>query len=130
MVHNYDKNWSNLSKNEFNVSMSVWGYLHNEDGSINQKTEKYISLMSPIILVLQSIGENGTKKGWYYVEGPKETPIMIMGYSSSKVCGICAQGVISNLTSMVKDEHLGKDGFTFLPQSNGDIIDATEIKRE
>lgn len=78
MVYNAEKHWSNLANNEFNVSVSVWGYLHNQDGSLNPQTVAYVSLMAPIKMILRSIGENGTDKGWFYVTGPKEAPVMIM----------------------------------------------------
>ncbi|MDK2809217.1 MAG: phosphoserine phosphatase RsbU/P [Clostridiales bacterium] len=78
MEYHADGNWSNLADNELNVSISVWGYLHNKDGSIKQETEHYISRISPVLDVLQEVGVNGTKKGWYYVVGPKETPVMLV----------------------------------------------------
>lgn len=202
MVYNSQKKWSNLSKNEFNISMSVWGYLHNKDGSINQETKNYISLMSPLKMLMQTIGENGTDKGWFYVTGPKEAPVMIMtpwaqmpqifdekypGHNEKNWWDFFFPGMIeswekwipnindisnkmnnqstltplyedaggtglmvtifeplwnknrtknfgavavdyniNNITKIVKDEHVGEDGFTFLLQSNGDILDPTE----
>ncbi|MBF0378380.1 MAG: diguanylate cyclase [Desulfamplus sp.] len=77
-IYNSEKNWSNLAKSEINVSMSVWGYLHNDDGSINSKTKDYISMMTPIKMLMKIIGEYGTDKGWFYLTGPKTTPVMIM----------------------------------------------------
>jgi len=202
MVYNSEKNWSNLSQNEFNISMSIWGYLHNKDGSINQKTKNYITLMSPLKMLMQTIGENGTDKGWFYVTGPKEAPVMIMtpwaqmpeifdkeypGHNENNWWDFFFPGMIeswekwipstnnvsnkmnnqvtltplyedaggtglmvtifeplwnksrtknfgaaavdynmNNITKMVKDEHLGENGFTFLVQSEGNILDATE----
>jgi sigma-B regulation protein RsbU (phosphoserine phosphatase) len=58
--------------------MSVWGYLHDKDGSINQETKDYISTMTPIKMLMHTIGEHGTDKGWFYLAGPKKTPVMIM----------------------------------------------------
>lgn len=77
-IYNPERNWSNLANSEENISISVWGYLHNADGSINQATKKYITLMSPIQMLMQVIGKNGVDKGWYYLCGPKDTPVMIM----------------------------------------------------
>jgi phosphoserine phosphatase RsbU/P len=77
-IYNSEKNWSILAESKSNISISVWGYLHNRDGSIHQKTKDYIDLMAPIKMPMQIIGDNGTDKGWFYVVGPKETPIMIM----------------------------------------------------
>ncbi|KHK01432.1 sensor domain-containing diguanylate cyclase [Desulfovibrio sp. TomC] len=77
-VYNSEKNWSNLAKSETNISLSVWGYLHDAVGSINRATQEYVALMSPIQMLMQVIGENGVDKGWYYLCGPKETPVMIM----------------------------------------------------
>lgn len=201
MVYNHEKNRSTLSNNEFNVGMGVWGYLHNNDGSINQETKRYISIMAPILPILKSIGENGVSKGWLYVVGPKETPVMIetpwvelpqtfdalypkhnennwwdfffpgmieswneqktfknetLSKSSDQITltplyedaggtglmvtffaplwskdraqnfgAVAVDYNMSNITAMVKDQHLSKNGFTFLLQSNGDIIDAT-----
>lgn len=77
-IYNPEKNWSNLAKTEINISMSVWGYLHNKDGSINHETQDYISMMTPVKMLMHTIGEHGTDKGWFYLAGPKKTPIMIM----------------------------------------------------
>lgn len=202
MVYNKKKNWSNLSKNEFDVSISVWGYLHNKDGSIKQNTRNYISLMSPIMPLMQTVGKNGVKKGWFYVIGPKETPVMIMtpwaqmpeifdraypghnqhnwwdfffpgiveswqGWASgingvsknprdqvtltplyedaggtglmvtmfsplwnkdrTKNFGAAAVDYnLDDITKMIQNEHVGKTGFTFIVQNNGDILDATK----
>ncbi len=76
-IYNPEKNWSNLAKTEMNISMSVWGYLHDKDGSINKETRAFISLMTPIKVLMQIIGEHGTDKGWLYLTGPKATPVMI-----------------------------------------------------
>jgi len=77
-VYNAEKNWSNLSKSDNNVTISVWGYLHDKNGTINQKTKDYITFMSPIKMLIQIIEEHGTDKGWIYVTGPKSTPVMIV----------------------------------------------------
>ncbi len=77
-VYNSAKNWSNISKTNSNVSMSVWGYLHNKDGSINRNAEYYTTLMSPLKMLMQVMGEHGVDKGWCYIVGPKATPVMIM----------------------------------------------------
>lgn len=77
-VHNNDGNWSNLRKGDANISLSVWSYLHDKAGSINKETQEYITLLYPIRTLMQAIGENGIDKGWYYLCGPKKTPVMIM----------------------------------------------------
>jgi sigma-B regulation protein RsbU (phosphoserine phosphatase) len=201
MVYNLEKHWSNLADNEFNISMSVWGYLHNNDGSFNKKTIAYVSMMAPVKKIMQSIGENGTEKGWFYVTGPKDAPVMIMnpwaqmpkifddmypGHNENNWWDFFFPGMIEswekwvpfgskskneknsqititplykdaggtglmvtifaplwnkertknfgaaavdynikNITNIVKEERVGADGFTFLLQSNGDILDAT-----
>ena len=76
-IYNPEKKWSNLAKTEMNISISVWGYLHDKDGSISKETRAFISLMTPVKMLMQIIGEHGTDKGWLYLTGPKATPVMI-----------------------------------------------------
>lgn len=76
--YNKEKNWSNLKKKDIDISMSTWGYLHNSNGEITQETINYTTLMSPLKPLMSSIGKYGIEKSWFYVAGPKKTPVMIM----------------------------------------------------
>ncbi|NWH06847.1 diguanylate cyclase domain-containing protein [Desulfobacter latus] len=76
--YNTQKNWSNLKKSDIDISMSVWGYLHDEGGRINQNTINYTTSISSIKILLHAVGHFGMDKGWLYLTGPKETPVMVM----------------------------------------------------
>jgi sigma-B regulation protein RsbU (phosphoserine phosphatase) len=76
--YNKEKNWSNLQKNDIDITISVWGYLHNKNGEFNKETSKYIEKISPLKPLMSSIGKYGIEKSWFYVTGPKTTPLMII----------------------------------------------------
>jgi phosphoserine phosphatase RsbU/P len=77
-VYEPEHRHSNLAVNDADISLSVWGYLHDDDGALTADTERYVAGLTPIKLTLNAVGKHGRKKGWLYVVGPKETPVMLM----------------------------------------------------
>jgi sigma-B regulation protein RsbU (phosphoserine phosphatase) len=78
LQYNPQKNLSSRANIDSDVSLNVWGYLHDQEGRINQPTMDYITLISPIMSLLDTVATFGSEKGWVYVIGPKETPVLLM----------------------------------------------------
>lgn len=204
--YNKAQNWSNLVKKDVDISMSVWGYLHDDNGNINQDSIDFTTRMAAIKPLLYAVGHYGEKKGWLYVTGPKKTPVMVMtpwaqmpdffdelypGHNTQNWWDFFFPGIVeawdgwvqnpeskpdsamgditltplyedaggtglmvtffsplwnkertrsegaasidynlSNLIDLVKDEKVGENGFSFLMQSDGNILGLEESKRK
>jgi sigma-B regulation protein RsbU (phosphoserine phosphatase) len=77
-VYNKTGNWSNLAKGEADVSLSVWGYQHDQAGRMNEDTRAYADTLAALKPLMNAMGRRGAKKGWLYVVGPRQTPFMFM----------------------------------------------------
>lgn len=76
-IYNPIKKYSFEKENSLNIGTGIWANLHNEDGTIQDETLKYLSIIQPAREVLKSIAQSGEKKGWSYIIGPKEAAAFI-----------------------------------------------------
>ncbi|OJX71873.1 diguanylate cyclase [Magnetospirillum sp. 64-120] len=76
--YNQKGHWANHKDGPFGVSMSIWGYLLDPSGQLTPETRVFTDSMTPMKPLLHAVGQNGLKKGWLYVTGPKATPVMVM----------------------------------------------------
>jgi phosphoserine phosphatase RsbU/P len=77
-VYDPNMNWSTLVQDETDVTMNVWGYLHDNKGNINQQTTSYVNRMSFMKVILNAVKQQGVEKSWVYLIGGKKTPVIIM----------------------------------------------------
>lgn len=77
-VYNPQQNWSNTSRGGANMSLSVWGYQHDQAGNINSATRTYASTFAALKPVMNSMGRHGPQKDWLYLFGPKAQPFMLV----------------------------------------------------
>lgn len=77
---NYDAqyHWVSSQPNRHNVSLSVWGYLLDASGRLLSSTEQYIRSMSPVVEMLSTLGKHGSEKGWFYLAGPHQMPVLMV----------------------------------------------------
>ena len=77
-VYNQQHNWSNTSRGAANMSLSVWGYLHDKAGNINSATRTSASTFASLKHLMNAMGRHGPQKDWLYLFGPKDHPFMLV----------------------------------------------------